>query len=255
MINLKNHYMEHLENHRNPVSAEDIYNALVNEYQIINAKGYIHFTLKDYDIIVKQNNVVGNIIEEWLANWFDSKNFATVHNVGQDSPDFWLGVEPPANNHNWLEVKTFTEAPNFDIANFRSYINEVIEKPYKLHSKYLCIKYSTKDDGTILVDNIWLKNVWEISSPSRKWSIKVQDKRGMIYNIRPATWYSERPNFPTFKSLEHFLSALEETIYKYGETHSLAERWKDRLVNKYEAYYGISLNIPRWYDIQGEYYL
>lgn len=238
---------------RKNVTAEEIYAALRDQFQIINAEGHINFTLKDFEIVVKQNSVVGNIIEEWLANWFDEQDFLTVHNLGQDAPDFWLGEEPKESNTKWLEVKSFTDAPNFDIANFRSYISEIIEKPYKLHSKYLCIKYSAYEDGRVVIDDLWLNNVWEMSCPSKKWTIKVQDKRGIIYNLRPSTWYSDHAKFPNFKSLEHFLSALEETLYKYKDTHNLAENWKDRLIKSYKNFYGKTLNIPRWYDIKTEY--
>jgi type II restriction enzyme len=234
------------------VTAEDIYNALVRTFGIINAEGQIHFQLKDFDILVRQNSVVGNVIEEWLANWFDANNFSTAHNLGQDAPDFWLGDDPVEYNTNWLEVKSFTESPNFDIANFRSYISEVIAKPWKLHSKYLCIKYSTYD-GIINIDNVWLKSVWQISCPSKKWSVKCQNKRGTIYNLRPSTWYSERTDYPTFKSLEHFISALEETIYCYRDTHSLAESWKNQLLKSYDNFYHKSLVIPRWFDIKADY--
>ena len=38
------------------VSAEDIYNALVDEFHFINAEGEITFRLNDFNIVVEQNN-------------------------------------------------------------------------------------------------------------------------------------------------------------------------------------------------------
>lgn len=104
-----------------------------------NCNGAIKFELSDFEIIVKQNNVVGNILEEWLDKWMTESGFSHDYNHAQSSPDFWLDVD----NHDteWLEIKAFTGSPNFDIANMMSYITEVIEKPWKLHSKYLCLKY------------------------------------------------------------------------------------------------------------------
>ena len=92
---------------------------------------------------------------------------------------------------NWLEIKSFTGSPNFDIAAFRSFINLVIEKPWKLHSKHLLIKYKM-ENGVVEIERIWLKNLWEICSTSGTWPVKVQYKNKVIVNIRPAIWYSSQ---------------------------------------------------------------
>ena len=154
---------------------------------------------------------------------------------------------------NWLEIKSFTGSPNFDIAAFRSFINLVIEKPWKLHSKHLLIKYKM-ENGVVEIEQIWLKNLWEICSSSGTWPVKVQYKNKVIVNIRPATWYSERTDFKPFDSLEDFLAAMEETIYQYPDTRvTIALHWKDRLIESYERRYGVHLNIPRWNDIADKY--
>ncbi|MFR1987985.1 MAG: NgoBV family restriction endonuclease [Prevotellamassilia sp.] len=88
---------------------------------------------------IEQNYVVGNILEEWLAKWLANQGIENVHNKKQSSPDFWLDKEQT--NDGWLEVKSFIGSPNFDIGSFRSYINEIIHCPWKLHTKYLLIKY------------------------------------------------------------------------------------------------------------------
>lgn len=234
------------------VSAEQVYQALVEEFGIQNATGNIVFQLRDFGITVKQNNVVGNILEEWLAGWMESNHFANIHNTKQESPDFWLN--PDDKKDGLLEVKCFTKNPNFDIANFLSYINEVRDKPYRLYSKYLLLKYRMEDDGLVVVEDCWLKNVWQICSTSKKRPIKVQEKKNVIYNIRPAVWYSKRYDFPPFDCLEDFLSAIEQTVYDYNGTRStLAEGWCESLKNNYKAYYGKELIIPRWFDIKKKY--
>ena len=78
------------------LTAEEIYHKLKNDFKFIGADGYIRFNLRDYDIVVEQNNVVGNILEEWLAKWLDSEGIENVHNQRQASPDFWL-VEEKSN--------------------------------------------------------------------------------------------------------------------------------------------------------------
>lgn len=46
--------------------AQEIYNKLVGDFGFENSIGKITFKLKDIAIVVNQNNVVGNILEEWL---------------------------------------------------------------------------------------------------------------------------------------------------------------------------------------------
>jgi len=120
------------------ISAEQLFNALQNDFGFVNADGEISFRLKTFQITVEQNNVVGNILEEWLAKWMRAKDFDFIHNPKQSSPDFWL--DPQNLESDWLEVKSFTGSPNFDIGSFRGYINEIVDKPYKLNAKYLLIK-------------------------------------------------------------------------------------------------------------------
>lgn len=132
-------------------------------------------------------------------------------------------------------------------------MNLVIEKPWKLHSKHLLIKYKM-ENGVVEIERIWLKNLWEICSTSGTWPVKVQYKNRVIVNIRPAVWYSERTDFKPFESLEDFLAAMEETIYQYPDTRvTTALHWKDKLIDSYERHYGVRLNIPRWNDITEKY--
>ena len=116
----------------------------------------------------------------------------------------------------------------------------------------IIIKYRN-DNGVITIENCWLKKIWEISSPSEKWTIKVQDKKDIIFNIRPAVWYSNKTDYPNFESLEDFLSALEEVIYTYPDTHARGATWQRELIQAYKDYYGVELHIPRWMDIAHKY--
>ena len=231
---------------------ENVYEVLKRELEQDNT-GKIQFTLADVSIIVKQNNVVGNIIEEWLDSWLSEHDFDHIYNHGQCSPDFW--IDPDNMNEKWLEIKSFTGSANFDIANFMSYIQEVIDKPWKLHSKYLCIKYTMDaTSGIVTIDDVWLKNVWEISCPSNSWAVKVQDKKRVIYNLRPATWYSSgRTKYNVFESLADFLSALDYVIKTYPATSQIGLSWRAKVSKSYKEYYGNDLHIPLWQDIAEKY--
>ena len=233
-------------------SIEHIYQLLKEELTRDNT-GKIEFTLADVSIVVKQNNVVGNILEEWICRWLEEHDIDHIYNQRQESPDFW--INPDNLNEDWLEIKSFTGSANFDIANFMSYIQDAIKKPWKLHSKYLCLKYTMNPaSGVVVVNDVWLKNVWEISSPSQSWAVKVQDKRHVIYNLRPATWYSpERAKFQVFECLEDFLSALDYVIKTYPPTSQIGLSWRADVEKSYKAYYGKELRIPLWQDIAKRY--
>lgn len=217
-----------------------------------NILNVVHFDSKvkvgSFDISIGQNEIITYIIKEWLDKWMTESGFSHDYNHAQSSPDFWLDVD----NHDteWLEIKAFTGSPNFDIANMMSYITEVIEKPWKLHSKYLCLKYKMDEEsGIVTVSDAWLKSVWEISCPSSKWAVKVQDKKGVIYNLRPATWYSKSTQYPIFQSLEHFLSALDYVLKTYSPTAKIGMTWRKDVIKAYKKQYGKTLDIPLWQDI------
>ena len=230
---------------------EQVFKALNDDFGFEGAQGSIKFNLKDYEITVEQNNVVGNILEEWIDKWMTSKGIVHIHNEKQASPDFWLNPDDLEND--WLEVKSFTGSPNFDVAAFRSFINLIIDKPWKLHSKHLLIKYKS-EGGIVTIEKFWMKNLWEICSTSSVWPVKVQYKNKVIVNIRPSTWYSDNADYPSFESLEDFLAALEETIYQYHDTRStVAEQWSKKLCKSYKKHYGKELKLPRWNDIKSKY--
>lgn len=233
------------------ITAQELYKHLKDEFNFEGAEGSIVFNLRDYYITVEQNNVVGNILEEWLAKWMSSKGWDFIHNQKQAAPDFWLN--PDNLNSDWLEIKSFYRGPGFDVSAFLSYLNEIIDHPWKLHSNYLLIKYNMAAGGMVKIENFWLKNIWEICSTSADWPLKVQVKRGTIFNIRPCTWYSDKTDFKPFECMEDFLAALEQTIYRYRGTNHLAETWADRLKKSYKKHYNIDLDIPRWNDVKHKY--
>lgn len=232
-------------------NATDVFNLLKQQLNN-NNQGEISFKLSNFNITVQQNNVVGNILEEWLDKWMTKNNIDHIYNHSQSSPDFWLSST--TTNDDWLEIKSFTGSPNFDIGNFMSYISDAMDKPWKLQSNYLLIEYKMDmETGIITINNVWLKKVWEISCPSAKWAVKVQYKKNVIYNLRPATWYSPNTDFDTFKSLEDFLSALDFVIKTYPNTAAIGLNWKQKVETAYNVYYKKTLSIPLWQNIVQNY--
>lgn len=237
------------------LSAQQIYNKLINEDKILELQGQIKFFFGDVDIIVRQKDVVGNIIQEWLQGWLDKRSieYSPSQNT-QMPPDFFLN--PDDRTKDLLEVKAFNRSasPAFDIADFRMYEEEIIEKPYMLDADYLIFGYDMNPDGIVTIKDLWIKKVWEITRRMDGWAINLQVKQGVVHKIRPGVWYSaKKGNIPMFSCLEDFVSAIEETVYQNPKTHDGAAAWKKKFAASYESYYGKKINIPRWSEIEEKY--
>lgn len=223
------------------LTAKQLFDKLVNEYKIIGETGVINFTLKDLTILVETKDTVGNLLQEWLKAWMTRENIEFEENTNsQTFPDFLLDKQ----NHKkgLLEVKSFDwdRGPGFDLANFDSYCNSLLENAYRIDSDYLILAYQIQG-CILLIKNIWLKKIWELSCPSGTYPIKVQEKKQVIYNLRPSTWYSERTKFKPFDSKEGFLTALNETRYQYPQTRHTNGHWLKKVLENYEAHTGVSL--------------
>mgnify|MGYP000072560908 FL=1 len=238
------------------LSAQEIYDRLLNVDHILELEGQIKFFLGDVNIIVRQKDVVGNIMQEWLQGWLDARGieYAPSENT-QMPPDFFLN--PDDRTKGLLEVKAFNRngSPGFDIADFRMYASEIQEKPYMLDVDYLIFGYDMSDDGVVTIKDVWLKKVWQITRRMENYPINLQVKEGVIHKIRPGVWYSERvTDYAIFDCLEDFISAIEETTFKEPKLRSsVASTWLEVFQRNYKAWYGEELNVPRWNDIKDKY--
>lgn len=237
------------------LTAQQVYDLLVQEDKILELQGQIKFFLGDIEIVVKQRDVVGNIMQEWLRGWFDKKGIEyAVNENTQMPPDFFL--DPADRTKNLLEVKAFNRkaSPGFDIADFRMYEEEIIKRPYMLNVDYLIFGYNMSGDGVVTIEDIWLKKVWEITRRMKDWPINLQIKNNVVHKIRPAVWYSTgKVDYNVFESLEDFVSAIEETVYQNPKTREKAGTWKTEFLHNYELETGYRLDIPRWIDIMHKY--
>ncbi len=236
-------------------TAEEIYNKLISEDRIKEVTGQICFHMGDISILVKKKDVVGNILQEWMEGWLKSKNIEFDANPNtQMPPDVYLN--PDDHTKNLLEIKAFNrkESPAFDIADFKAFVNELIEKPYFLDTAFLIFGYVMDENtGDVIVKDLWLKKIWEITKPMDNWPITVQYKNNILQKMRPGNWYTNRGKFRVFDSKEDYLAAFEETVYQNPETRTLSAQWKNRFVRSYRNYYGEGIDFPRWSDIKGKY--
>jgi type II restriction enzyme len=200
------------------ITPAQLYNKLTKEYKIIGETGGITFTVKDLSITIKTKDTVGNLLQEWLKAWLLQSDIDFEENTNsQTFPDFLLDTSD--HKMGLLEVKSFDfdRGPGFDLANFDSYCNSLLSHAYRIDSDYLILAYQM-NDGIIRIKDVWLKKIWELACPSSTYPLKVQEKKSVIYNIRPSVWYAERSRFKPFESKEAFLKALNETRYQYPQT-------------------------------------
>ena len=225
------------------IIGEQLYKKLVDEYKIIGEKGVINFSLKNLTISVQTKDTVGNLLQEWLKAWFQKEQIDFEENTNsQTFPDFLLDKDD--HKKGLLEVKSFDfdRGPGFDLANFDSYCNSLLDNAYRIDSDYLILAYQM-NNGVISIKNVWLKKIWELACPSSTYPLKVQEKKSVIYNIRPSIWYSERSKFKPFNSKEEFLSALNNTRYQYPQTRHTNGHWLRNVLKNYQEHTGVSLTV------------
>lgn len=214
---------------------------LLTKQSIFNSTGSITLNLMDVAVPLQDKSAIGYLLQEWFAGWLTKNNifYRTNHNT-QEFPDFFLDKD--SNEKNLLELKTFDydASPNFDVANFEAYCRSLKTKPYRLDANYLIFGY-TFEKGVLIIKNIWLKNIWEITCSSDRFPIRTQVKQDAIYNIRPAIWYSKKIKCPVFVSKKDFILALFETLLKYKKTKPDAKAWLEEVKNSYKNFYGEEL--------------
>ena len=214
------------------VTALEIYSLLLNEFKIKEQIGSIEIKLGGISAKYNGKDAIGDLLQEWLREWFISNKFYFRQPTNtQAFPDFWLSE---SNNSSFLELKTFNAdaKPAFDIANFDSYCTSLLYIPERIEADYLIFSYKMVD-SMLSIDNIWLQNVWEMTSPSRRDPSKMQVKRGQVYNIRPCTWYSHRLKHLPFQNKKEFLTALAETFDFYPQCDKYKTNWLENISIKY----------------------
>lgn len=184
------------------LTVEEIYNKLINDDKILTKKGRITFSLGDINIIVRQRDVVGNIMQEWIEGWLKKNGIEYALNENtQMPPDFYLN--PENKTEELMEIKAFNykAGPGFDIADFRMYEQEISQKPWMLNVTYLIFGYEMSDEGVVTIKKIWKNKVWEMSRPMRSgtkktiWPINLQIKKGLFIKLGQQNGMENHLNF------------------------------------------------------------
>lgn len=221
------------------LSAEEFFTKIYPH--VVKKFGTIIFKLNDLSVTINTKDSIGHMLQDWIEIWAMQSNIYIRPNPNtQEFPDFYLSE---SNEDDLLEIKSFDYKanPNFDIANFDTYVRSLLLNPKKLNAYYLIFGYSL-DDGKIKIEELWLKRIWELSTNSSSWALKLQVKQGTIYNIRPVNFISKRKNIAQpFKSKIDFLEAIQKVLNTYEKTKGTQEKWLISFKEKYYDATGLSL--------------
>jgi len=213
------------------MNSEEFYQAIYPN--IVGKIGQITIELNGIQVIINTKDSIGHMLQDWTEKWASQNNiYLRPNSSTQEFPDFYLST---SDQDNLLEVKAFdyTASPNFDIANFETYIYSLLEEPKKLDASYLVFGYSLTN-GVLKVEELWLKKIWELSTNSAEWDLKIQQKKGTIYNIRPVNFMSMRANIAQpFATKQDFLIAIQSVLNQYVKTRGHHTDWLNRFIQKY----------------------
>lgn len=189
---------------------EELYELAIN--QIKGCKGTITITIDGIPKISKSNDIIGNCVQEWIPQWLEDNGLELTGNVHtQQFPDFTANIDGKKYD---MEVKCWNanNSPAFDLANFDGFYREIYKDPRKLNAKYLIFGYKPTTHGFI-IDNIYLKNIWEITAPTKGKPINLQVKQGKPYAIRPVAFNKKPEN--NFKTRRNFVIAIQNARNQY----------------------------------------
>lgn len=163
--------------------SENIYN-LCKSFVGHSIEIKANFSLNQKTYNISNCNLVGDLIEE-ICNQFFIENIKGLE-IGpkQSSPDYWT------DNKNFeYELKTFSKQPYFDIANYSSYIDQLVQnngvERKIFRTKYIIFEYDIQENK-IYIKNFYFLNIWDLIGYNGKYPITIQNKRKLWYNIRPS---------------------------------------------------------------------
>ena len=239
----------------NLITARELYHVLIFDYRIKWLGGNINFQLGDISVSIQRKDIIGDVIQKWVEEFLRMIRIDFLANPRVNMPpDIYLN--PTNLKKDWLEIKAFNreDNPRFSIANFNFFVEEIIKRPWHLEADYLIFGYVVNENtGNIEIKDLWLKKIWEITKTMADRPLTVQIKNGVVNEIRPCSWYSDKSGAKVFECLEDFLSAFEATLYRNPATRFEARRWKKRFLKSYNKYYGKDIYIPDWESIKQKY--
>lgn len=203
-------------------SVQNILSTL-NSAGIRGKPGNIVCTIAGFSFTVKENDVVGKILEEWFGCWMTANSISYTKPGTQKWPDYILS------NGDHLEVKSFNHnaRPAFDIANLKAYTTSLLTHPERLDDDYLIFSY-VMNNGVLHIQDYWVKNVWEVCGISQTNHIHIG---GSAINIRPIDWRSSTTL--TFKSRKDYVTAISKAGQQELQNFN-GSQWISNVSNLYQ---------------------
>ena len=187
-------------------SLEQLYEKAIND--IKGEKGVITINIGGIPKTSHSNDIIGSCVQEWIPQWLEDNGLELETNLSsQTFPDFTANINGKKYD---MEIKcwNYNNNPAFDVSNFDGFYREIYNSPAKLYAKYLIFGYSPTMHG-FKIENVYLKNLWEITGKSLKYPIGLQVKQGRPFAIRPIAFH--KSNAKSFANLEEFIKAIYET--------------------------------------------
>ncbi len=128
---------------------------------------------------LKAKDTVGFVLQEWLKDFMLQVGYQFEEPKNSQSfPDFLL-FNQELQIWEFLEIKAFQyeKNPAFDIANFESYCDRLLENPQILNTFYLIFAYKMQENGDILIKEIYLHKIYEIAGRSSYYPCKSASKK------------------------------------------------------------------------------
>jgi hypothetical protein len=208
-------------------SLEELYEKALAE--IKGQPGVITINIGGIPKTSHSNDIIGNCVQEWIPQWLEDNGIKLEKGEhSQQFPDFTAIIDGERHD---MEVKcwNYQNAPAFDIANFDGFYREIFADPSKLYAKYLIFGYTPTKHG-FQIDNIYLKNIWEITSRTDKYPVNLQNKQGRPYAIRPFPFHKS-PN-KSFSDIHQFVQAIHETRKMFPQPEGIdPETWFEAVTN------------------------
>jgi hypothetical protein len=206
---------------------EELYEKALNE--IKGEKGVITINIGGIPKISSSNDIIGNCVQEWIPQWLDDNGLKLeANNNSQVFPDFTAHIGGTKYD---MEVKcwNYDNAPAFDIANFDGFYREIFTNPNKLYAKYLIFGYTPVKHG-FKIENVYLKNLWEITAKTSTRPIGLQVKQDSPYAIRPFPFHKNPGN--SFVNIHEFVKAIYETRKLFPIKNMIdPDEWLQKVTN------------------------
>jgi hypothetical protein len=175
----------------------------------VGKKIYLNATFNGRSYPIMNPNLVGDLLEDIFYPLYKEVCVDFEEGPKQESPDFFgHGKEFQ------FEQKAFYNSPGFDISNFTSLVHQMskpgglVKKLFK--TKYLVYEYGMSE-GSFVIKNFWMLNIWNIPTYGLTYPISMQAKKKIWYNIRPGpkTSWTETSKTPMM-FVENLLKCIEQ---------------------------------------------